>query len=261
GFTLSPSIVYLGGQQPLSLPFIFNFKVRESPLQGGVGAVEGDLKYLSSNKVTVQTLTVTSGAACWPSRCQEKAHPEDLSVALTHPKSGHYRMEIVLQIAGRQRRLHRDLCVANITVSSSHSDIITGGNVTLLCHINCLDHAGSLCWRHGDSDHQICGPPGEPNLAKEMTVLPETTGNWTCGAFLRKKELTRATLTLEPALGFQASPFFWVTVVVGVIVFVLIVTILTIMIARHRRVRRARYRTWLIQNLHQHRRCECGYKG
>ncbi|XP_069612016.1 T-cell surface glycoprotein CD4 [Ranitomeya imitator] len=258
GFTTSPAIVYMSGKKPITLPFIFNFKVRDSPLQDDARAVEGTIKYLSS---TVQTLTVTSGAACWPQKCQTKSDPKDLSASIRSPQSGLYRMEIVLKIGEREKKLQREVCVANITVSTSHNNIVSESNVTLLCGTNCIEKDGRLCWRHENKSYEICGPPGKGKLAKEMTIAPETTGNWTCGVFIGEKRLASTNLTLELQQGFLSSPLFWLTVVVGAIVFLLIVIILTIMIARHRRVRRARYRAWLLENLHHDRRCECNYKG
>ncbi|XP_075113731.1 uncharacterized protein LOC142182858 [Leptodactylus fuscus] len=261
GFKPTPTIVYMSGKQPITLPFIFNFKVRESPLLDGIRAVEGDIKYISSTNKTEETLKVTSGAACWPSKCEPKADPEDLSYRVLRPKSGRYHLEIVLQIANRDRRLQRDVCVTSLTVSTSDDHIVSESNVTLLCNVNCIGKDSRLCWHHVNKSYEICGLPGKEKLAKNITIVPETSGNWTCGVFTGDKRLASINLTLEMPLGFLSSPLFWVTVVVGVIVFLLIVTILTIMIARHRRVRRARYRAWLIENLHHHRRCECDYKG
>ncbi|XP_040293690.1 roundabout homolog 2-like [Bufo bufo] len=263
GFKSSPAIVYMSRKKSVTLPFMFNFNVKESPLQDDIGAVEGDLKYLSNPPKTVQSLVVTSGAACWSLKCQPKMDPQDLNLSITSPRSGLYQMEILLQIGGRKKRLHKDVCVANLTVSTSHNNIVTEGNVTLLCGINCIDKDGRLCWRHTNRSYDICGPPGKDNLAKEITVLQETSGNWTCGVFTGENRLTSANLTLEIPLGFLdlSNALFWVTVVAGVIVFLIIVTVLTVIIARHRRVRRARYRAWLLENLHHHRRCECDYKG
>ncbi|XP_075698534.1 roundabout homolog 2-like [Rhinoderma darwinii] len=262
GFRSSPAIVYMSGKKLINLPYFFNFKVRESPLQNEVKAVEGNIKYLSKTTKTLHTLTVTSGAACWPGKC-EKTDPEDLSIPISSPKSGLYQMEIVLQIGDREKRLQRNVCVANITVSTSHNSIIRESNVTLLCSINCIDKDGRLCWHHVNRSYDICGPPGQEKLVKEITILQKTSGNWTCGVFIEEKRLAGVNLTLEIQRGFLdlSNSLFWVTVVAGVIVFLLIVTILTITIARHRRVRRARHRAWLLENLHQHRRCECNYKG
>lgn len=258
GFTSSPSIVYMPGKRTITLPFIFNFKVRESPLQGEVRAVGGSIKYFSSTNRTLHTLTVTSGA-CWPSTCQQKSNPADLSVSIPNPKSGLYQMEIVLQIANRNKTLQKAVCVANLTVSTSHSNIVTESNVTLLCSINCIEKDERLCWHHANKSYDICGPPGKEKLAKEITILPKTSGNWSCGVFSGEKRLASVNLALE--IQDLSSILFWVTIAAGVIVFLLIVTILTIMIARHRRMRRARYRAWLLEHLHQHRRCECDYKG
>ncbi|KAM4034299.1 T-cell surface glycoprotein CD4 isoform 1-T3 [Anomaloglossus baeobatrachus] len=257
GFKPSAAVVYMSGKKPITLPLFFNFKVRDSPLEDDARAVEGNIKYLSS---TIQTLTVTSGA-CWPQKCQPKSDPEDLSPSIRSPQSGLYQMEIVLQIGKREKKLQREVCVANLTASTSHNNIVIESNITLLCSINCIDKGGRLCWRHENSSYELCGPPGKEKLAKEITIAPETSGNWTCGVFIGEKRLASINLTLELPQGFLSSPLFWVTVVLGVIVFLLCVTILTIMIARHRRVRRARYRAWILENLHHDRRCECNYKG
>ncbi|XP_069834962.1 T-cell surface glycoprotein CD4-like [Dendropsophus ebraccatus] len=264
GFSWSPSIVYTSGKQPIILPFLFNFKVRDSPLLGEVLAVRGHIKYISNPVKILEKLTSNSGATSWspksePPNFNPKSNPENLSFYIRNPKSGLYQLEIVLEIGKREMTLHKDVCVANLTVSKSHSSITSGYNVTLLCSVDCIEKEGRLCWRHVNKSYDICGPPGKEKLSKEITILPETSGNWTCGVFVGERRLASVNLTLE--ILDLTTTLFWVTVAAGVIVFFLIVTILTIMIARHRRVRRARYRAWLLENLHQHRTCECDYKG
>ncbi|XP_056385177.1 uncharacterized protein LOC130281698 isoform X2 [Hyla sarda] len=264
GFTSSPSIVYMSGERSITLPFFFNFKVRDSPLLDEIRAIEGNIKHVSSTEKPFETLTLTSGAASWPPKSEPKSDskpkPEDLSFYIRSPKlSGLYQMEIVLQIGSRQKKIQRDVCVANLTMSKSHNSISRGSNMTLLCSVDCIDKDVRLCWRHVNKSYDICGPPGKDKLAKEITIQPETSGNWTCGVFTGERWLASANLTLE--IRDLTITLFWVTVAAGVIVFLLIVTILTIMIARHRRARRAQYRAWLLENLHQHRRCECEYTG
>ncbi|XP_066454970.1 T-cell surface glycoprotein CD4 [Eleutherodactylus coqui] len=260
GLTPSPTTVFMSGKRAITLPFRFNFKVRNS-LQDGVKVIEGNVMRLSSTNESLHTLKLDSEAACWSQTCHLKTNPEDLSVNITNPKSGLYQMKIVLETGTRQKKLHRDICVANLTVSTSHNNSVAESTVGLLCGTNCIEKDWRLCWRHENISNNICGPLGNGKLHKEITVLQETSGTWTCGVLSGERTVASAKMKLEMPQAFLSSPLFWVTVGVGVIVFLIIVAILTIMIARHRRVRRARYRAWLIENLHQHRTCECDYKG
>ncbi|XP_063819854.1 uncharacterized protein LOC135058245 [Pseudophryne corroboree] len=259
GFAPSPAVVYMSRKNPVNIPFIFNFKARETALSDDVSIAEGNVTYQSK---VIKKLTVDARAACWSKKCDSKAqpgNPNDLTLHLSKPMSGHYRMDIVLRINGRDKRLSRDVCVANITVSASPGNFTMESNVTLRCNVTCIDSDGKLCLHHANIGREICGQVGKSTLAKEITAMPETVGNWTCSVLVGAESMASANLILEVQPDFLdlSNYLFWVTVGAGVLVLLLIIGIITIMIARHRRVRRARYRAWLLENLHQHRRCEC----
>ncbi|XP_075071229.1 obscurin-like protein 1 isoform X2 [Mixophyes fleayi] len=259
GFEPSETIVYISRKKTITIPIFFNFKVRDTPLFSDVSTEEGNLTYSSR---IIKKLTVMAGAACWPEKCNTKVPPgesNDLSANVSKPPIGYYRMEIVLKVDGRKKMLWRDVCVANLTVSASPSYISMESNVTLRCNVTCIDAGGKLCWYHPKLGPEFCGQAGQNSLAKVVTALPETVGNWTCSVVVgtQRKASENHLLEVVPDFLDLSNYLFWVTVGAGVLVLLLIVVIITIMIARRRRVRRARFRAWLIENLHEQRRCEC----
>lgn len=68
--------------------------------------------------------------------------------------------------------------------------------VTLLCQTNCLEENGKLCWQNTNIKREKCGPPGRRNLTEEVTLIPETLGNWTCHVLVREKTAVTANLSL-----------------------------------------------------------------
>ncbi|KAM5141145.1 T-cell surface glycoprotein CD4 [Mantella aurantiaca] len=257
GFYLTPSTVYTSGRDPVTIPWSFNFNVRLSSLEGDVRVVNGNITYLSQR---IKSLMVENGAACWQKDSNTKPQdPKDLSYYLNNPKSGSYQMEVVLQLQNRQKHLSREVCVANLTVSTTKSFISMESNVTLQCDINCLDKDGRLCWYYNVIGREVCGLPGQKTFTKNITAVPETLGNWTCSVVIGQNTMVTANLTLKVTPGFLhlSNPLLWVTVVMGVLVLLITVVIVTVMTARCRRMRRARHRAWLLENLHQHRVCEC----
>ncbi|XP_063818534.1 uncharacterized protein LOC135056823 [Pseudophryne corroboree] len=260
GLLPSPAIVYTAGKHPITIPWLFNFKVQQKPLSPhNVCAAGGNITFQSK---VIKKLTVTQEAACWHQKCDQKTPPEqlhNLSVCLPNPSSGHYEMAITLKAGAREKTLMTRVCVANLTVSVSPSDVRMDSTATLLCNVTCIDPDGKLCWSHTNTGHEICGQVGTSTLAKEVTAMPETVGNWTCSVLVGAESKASANLILEVQAAFldASSSLFWVTVGVGVLVLLLFVVTITVMTARCRRMRRARYRAWLLQNVHQQRRCQC----
>ncbi|XP_075071632.1 T-cell surface glycoprotein CD4-like [Mixophyes fleayi] len=259
GVVQSSAIVYMAGKHPITLPWIFNFKVRQIPLANEVGTVGGNIAYQSK---IIKELTVTSMAASWPETTDLKTPPEqlyNLSVSLSNPNTGHYEMAITLKIGGREKTLLTHVCLAKLAVSASHSGISMESTVNLLCNVTCIDKDHKLCWYHLKIGQEFCGQAGKSNFSKEVTVLPETVGDWTCGVVVGEERKVSANLELEaqPIFLDMSNYLVWVAVGVGVLVLLLIVVTITIMTARCRRMRRARYRAWLLQNIHQQRRCQC----
>lgn len=256
GFHDFPSILYTSGKNPVTIPWIFNFNIRNK--LSHVHVVEGSISY--SSKILNQ-LSVTEGAASWPARSDLKDAPEkpnDLSVYLLNPKIGKYQMKICLKIGNRIKNLTREVCVANLTVSDSKSDISQDSRVLLQCSVNCIDINEKLCWHHWKTSHEKCGEQGHTSLNTEVTAGNETVAIWTCSLTSGKVRLVSANVTLEVKSVLDLSnPLFWVTSGVGIFIILLIVVIVTIVIARNRRVRRAQYRAWLLENLHQQRTCVC----
>ncbi|XP_040177486.1 T-cell surface glycoprotein CD4-like [Rana temporaria] len=260
GFSRSPSIVYISDRKrSLLLPWIFNFGVRKTPLEKEVRVLGGNVSF-SSQKI--KEMADRGGAGCWEAECDTKISEEqskDLSFTLTNPKCGPYRMEIHLQLGARKRRLTREVCVSNVTVSASPAFFSMESNVTLACSVTCLDPEGKLCWGSNLIGQKVCGAPGQRTFTKNITAVPETLGNWTCNVLIGGNIAAGANLTLEVTLSLfhPSGALFWVTVAVGVVVLLLLAVIVAVMAARCRRVRRARYRAWLLENLHQQRVCEC----
>ncbi|XP_072280918.1 T-cell surface glycoprotein CD4-like [Pyxicephalus adspersus] len=113
GFYHSQSIVYTTGKRPVTIPWFFNFNVRQTPLEKDAKVLEGNITFSSQ---MIKPLTIDNGAVCWQKSCDTKSgDSKNLSYYLKSPKNGTYRMEIVLQIDGRQKHLRRDVCVANLT--------------------------------------------------------------------------------------------------------------------------------------------------
>ncbi|XP_040293298.1 uncharacterized protein LOC121004931 [Bufo bufo] len=258
GFHDSPSIVYTSGTNPVTVPWIFNFDIRSKPLSSDVHVVEGSISYSSQ---ILNQLHMTEGAAGWAAKSHSKdasAKPNDLSVYLLNPKSGDYQMEIVLKIGNRMKNLTRKVCVASLTVSDSRSDIILDAQTPLQCRVNCIDINAKLCWNQWNTSHGICGQQGQSSL-DIVTAVNESEAIWTCSVIKGKERLISATVTLAVESDFLvlSNSMLWVAVGVGIVILLLIVVIITLVIARNRRVRRARHRAWLLQNLHQQRKCEC----
>lgn len=259
GFYHSPSTVYISGKRPVLLPWIFNFNVRKTPLEKEVRVLGANISFSSQR---IREMPDRGGAGCWGPDCDTKLAEDkykDLSYTLTNPKSGTYQMDIVLQLESRQIRLTREVCVSNMTVSSSPTFFSIESNVTLQCTVTCLEPDAKLCWYYNVIGQSVCGQPGQRTFTKNITAVPETLGNWTCNVLIGENIQTSANLTLKVTLSLfhPSGALFWVTVVVGFVVLLLLVVIITVMAARCRRVRRARYRAWLLENLHQQRVCEC----
>ncbi|XP_018422861.1 PREDICTED: T-cell surface glycoprotein CD4-like [Nanorana parkeri] len=259
GFYRSPHIVYVSGKRPVTIPWYFNFEVRRTPLEKDVRVVSGNITH---SLQMIKKLTAESGAACWDTPCSTKVQESsyrDLSYHLKNPKSGFYQMEVVLQLETRQKHLSREVCVGNLTVSASESVPSMESNVSLRCDINCLDTDKRLCWYFNVIGREVCGPPGQKSFTKNITAVPETLGNWTCSVMDGKNAAVSTILILKVTPGFfhPSNPLLWVIVAAGVLVLLFTVVIITVVTARRRRMRRARYRAWLLENLHQHRVCEC----
>ncbi|XP_075698457.1 T-cell surface glycoprotein CD4-like [Rhinoderma darwinii] len=259
GFLDFPPIVYTSGKNVVTIPWIFNFNIRNKPMLSDVHVVKGSISY---SALILNELSVTEGAASWPAKSLSKdasGISSDLSVQLLNPKGGKYQMEILLRIGNREKKLTREVCVANLTVSDSQSDIHMETTVPLQCNINCIDHNRKLCWHHWKAGREMCGQPGQTSFNIEVAAKNETVVTWTCSVTDGKERMVSANVTLEVKSDFLdlSNSLFWVTVGVGILILLLIVVILTLLIARNRRMRRARYRAWLLENLHQQRRCEC----
>ncbi|XP_077323236.1 T-cell surface glycoprotein CD4 [Lithobates pipiens] len=258
GFSHSPSTVYMSGKRLVLLPWIFNFNVRKTPLEKEVRVLGANISFSSQR---MKEMPDRGGAGCWDN-CDPKVQGErynDLSYTLTNPKSGTYQMDIVLQLESRQKRLTREVCVSHMTVSASPTFFSMESNVTLRCSASCPDPDAKLCWYYKVIGQRVCGEPGQRTFTKNITAVPETLGNWTCNVLIGENIRSSANLTVEITLGLfhPSGALFWVVVVVGFIVLLLLVVIVTVMAARFRRMRRARYRAWLLENLHQQRVCEC----
>ncbi|XP_073537401.1 T-cell surface glycoprotein CD4-like [Phyllobates terribilis] len=264
GFQDFPSIVYTSDKSPVTLPWIFTFNIRKNPMSSEVHVEEGSISYSSQ---ILTRLSVTDGAASWPKKSDEKEASEklnDLSVHLPNPKSGKYQMEILLKIGDRRKKLRREVCVAGLTVSDPESDVSADATVPLLCNINCIDSNKKLCWHQMKTNRETCGQEGQSSLNEEVTIGNGTETTWTCSVTDGRNRLISANVTLRGKhvwvhLAFLdlSNSLFWVTVGVGIFILILSVVIITLIIARNRRMRRARRRAWLQENLHQKRRCEC----
>ncbi|XP_073409061.1 T-cell surface glycoprotein CD4 [Dendrobates tinctorius] len=263
GFQDFPSIVYASDKSPVTLPWIFTFNIRKNPMSSDAHVEEGSISYLSQ---ILSRLSVTDGAASWPRKSDEKEaseKPNDLSVHLAKPNSGKYQMEILLKIGERRKKLSREVCVAGLTVSKSESDVSMDAKVLLCCTINCIDRNKKLCWHQVKTERETCGQDGQSSLTEELTAGDDTKTTWTCSVTDGKNWLISANvtggsdLTVQSAFLDLSNPLFWVTVGAGVFILICIVVIITLVIARNRRMRRARHRAWLLENLHQKRRCEC----
>ncbi|XP_068111184.1 T-cell surface glycoprotein CD4-like [Hyperolius riggenbachi] len=261
GFSTTPSVVYTEGKRFIDLPWSFNFKVRQTPLLNEVEAVSGGLYYSSQ---LIRNLTVDKGVACWSktSTCESIKNQDatNLNIIVSSRQIGDHQMDIVLKIQDRQKKLQRKLCVANLTVSASQNQIFLESNVTLQCRTNCIEKTEKLCWDHQTIGQKICGLPGQAMFRKDVKAIQQTLGNWTCSVFTETSIIRDSTnFTLKLTLGFWdlSNPLLWVSVVVGVFVLLFVAVLITVLTARCRRVRRARYRTWLLENLNQHRMCEC----
>ncbi|XP_077323237.1 T-cell surface glycoprotein CD4-like [Lithobates pipiens] len=252
-YSASSGIVYIQNSKPVILRWQFNFRVKSNEVK----VVEGKVTYPSK---VIQPLSINGSSVCWLEGCGGNAYSLDLH--LPNPEIGDYQMEIVLEMEGRRKKLQREVCVANLTVSSSKDHLSMESTVTLLCQANCLDENGKLCWQNTNINREKCGPPGALNVTEEVTVIPETLGNWACRIVVKEKTLVSADLTLgiqvEAEFWNLSGYPFWVTIGVGVLILLLIVIIIVIVAARARRMRRARKRAWLIQNIHQQKRCVCG---
>ncbi|KAM3912782.1 T-cell surface glycoprotein CD4 [Leptodactylus fuscus] len=258
GFHDIPSTVYTTGNNPVTIPWVFNFNIRSKPLVSGVHVVEGSIRYSSQ---ILNQLSDMEGAPGWPTNSNSKNGPEEvnnLSVQLLNPKSGKYQMEILLKMGDQKKNLTREVCVASLTVSDSQSGISPDTRVPLECRVNCLDINRNLCWHQQKTSHEICGQQGQRSLHIEVTAGNETEVTWTCSVTNGKERIVSADVTLEVKSFMDLSnSLFWVMIGVGIFIVILIVLIITLLIARSRRLRRARYRAWLLENLHQQRRCEC----
>ncbi|XP_073451482.1 uncharacterized protein [Aquarana catesbeiana] len=255
-YSASSGIVYIQNPKSVILPWEFNFRVKSNEVK----VVEGKVTYPSK---IIQPLSTTGASVCWLESCSSQTgHVNNLDLHLSNPEIGDYEMEIVLEMDGRRKKLQRKVCVASLTVSSSEADLSMGSTVTLLCETNCLDENGKLCWQNTNIKREKCGPPGKLNVTEDVTIIPETLGNWTCLIVVEEKTIVSANLTLavqvEAEFRNLSGYLFWVTIGVGVLILLLIVIIIVIVVARSRRMRRARKRAWLIQNIHQQKRCVCG---
>lgn len=255
----SSEIVYVTKPKSVKLPWNFNFHVRSVPAPTGVKAVKGSVTYQSQ---VITQLNITRGTVCWADHCKtQAADMKNLDIELSNPKFGDYEMEIVLEVESRRKSLRRHVCVANLIVSSSEEDPSMESKVTLQCQINCLDVNGKLCWQRKNMNPD-CGPPGEQTLMKEVTVVPDTVGNWTCYVAVEENMKVSTNLTLVVPGGLDvlldtSGYLLWVIIGVGILIFLVLVMIVVIVVARSRRRRRARKRAWLLQNIHQKRRCKC----
>ncbi|XP_075208328.1 T-cell surface glycoprotein CD4-like isoform X1 [Anomaloglossus baeobatrachus] len=259
GFQDFPSIVYASNKSPVTILWIFTFEIRKGPMSSDTHVEEGSISYSSQ---ILNQLSVTEGAASWPEKKEAKEaseKPNDLSVQLLNPKHGRYQLEILLKIGDRRKKLTREVCVAGLTVSDSESDVPVDTNVPLHCNINCIESNQKLCWHQTNTNRETCGQEGKGSLIEEVTVGDEAENTWICSVNDGKKRIISAnvTLTLQTDFLDLSNSLFWVTVGVGIFILILIVVIITLIIARNRRMRRARHRAWLLENLHQKRRCEC----
>ncbi|XP_069612015.1 T-cell surface glycoprotein CD4-like [Ranitomeya imitator] len=267
GFHDFPSIVYASDKSPVTIPWIFNFNIRKNPMSSDAHVEEGSISYSSQ---ILSRLSVTDGAASWPRKSDEKEaseKPNDLSVHLTKPKSGKYQMEILLKIGKRRKELRREVCVAGLTVSNSESAVSMDTKVPLHCAINCMESNKKLCWHQMKTNRETCGRDGQSSVNVEVTAGNETKTAWTCSVTDGKNRIISVNVTLsregdsdltgQSAFLDLSNSRFWAAVGVGIFILILIVVIITLVIARHRRMRRARQRAWLLENLHQKRRCEC----
>uniref|UniRef100_A0A8C5N3K3 Ig-like domain-containing protein n=1 Tax=Leptobrachium leishanense TaxID=445787 RepID=A0A8C5N3K3_9ANUR len=266
GILPAPDIVYLSGS-PVSIPWIFSFDVRESSLANGVAVKSGALYYSSDRGKGLRmlsNLTVTPNP-CWPFNCTGQTPSKlkkDLSYPLPKPIGGWYRMEINLALKEREKTLYRDTCLAMITVSYTPNETLTlNSHITLTCMVSCMPGNGVLRWyRDGDeseSDHH--GQRGETSLEWELEVSPSSMGTWNCSLLVEGKTMANKGLVLEVTS--LQDILIWAAVGGAAIFLLIAVVIITFAVARCRRRRRARYRAWLIQTLHQQRRCECDSKG
>ncbi|XP_068111175.1 T-cell surface glycoprotein CD4-like [Hyperolius riggenbachi] len=254
GFEPSPNIVYSSGLQSDTIPWDFNFNVRHMP---HVKVVGGSVTYQST---TTDLVIFKNGTHCWPKDCPSSYSGSSLDVPLSDPRKGMYKLEVILELDKRERKLRRDVCVAVLTASKSSDDIIMESSVFLQCDINCIGDDGKLCWHSVNSDITECGSPGQKSLSTEVTVTPETLGEWSCNVMVRERKLisTSVTLELKPTILLDTSNnLFWIIVGVGSFLLLVIVMAVTISIAHCRRVRRAQKRAVLLQNINQQRRCKC----
>ncbi|XP_066454971.1 T-cell surface glycoprotein CD4-like [Eleutherodactylus coqui] len=259
GFHDPPPIVYTSGKSPVILPWIFNFKIRDKLLLPEVHVEKGFITYQSN---VLNQLNVMEGAASWPATSNSRDATQisnDLSIHLLNPEGGLYRVEILLRIGDRKKNLIREVYLASLTVPVSNSDISPNTKVPLECKVDRIDIKWTLCWHQWQTSHEKCGKPGNQIWNTEVTAGNETVVTWTCSVTSGKERLASANVTLavKPDLLDPSSSLFWVMVGVGIFILLLTVVFITLVIAWKRRVRRARHRAWLLENLHQQRRCEC----
>ncbi|XP_056385866.1 T-cell surface glycoprotein CD4 [Hyla sarda] len=259
GFYDNPPIVYTSGKNPVTIPWTFNFPIRKKITYSDIHVEDGSISYSSQ---IIGKLSVAEGSVSWPATSDSKDASETssdhLSIQLLNPKSGKYQMHIGLKIGDRRKNLTREVCVASLTVPDSKNDFSPDTIVPLQCRVTCMDSYRKLCWHQLKTGREMCGQEGELSFTTEVTTGNETAATWNCSVTDGKERLVSAMVTLEVKSFLDlSSTMFWVLLGVGIFIFLVIVVIITIVIARNRRLRRERYRAWLLENIHQKRRCEC----
>ncbi|XP_063291405.1 T-cell surface glycoprotein CD4-like [Pelobates fuscus] len=265
GFLPAPDTVYASGS-PVTLPWKFNFNVQDQPLGDGVKVIKGAVIHSEEkgkDGTIISNLNLTS-ATCWPHSCHKKITSglkSDLSYYLNKPKGGWYHMEITLELKNRRSELSQTICVAAITTSPSpNGKIPLNSPITLSCMVSCMPANGVLCWHKDHENDNTCGQQGDTTIEVELDVLPEYVGNWSCSLLVEKQIMARQVLIIEAALPLQEI-MLWSVAGGATVLLLVAVLIATLAVARCRRRRRARYRAWLLQTLHEQRRCECDSKG
>ncbi|XP_075468764.1 T-cell surface glycoprotein CD4 isoform X2 [Ascaphus truei] len=254
--------LYISGSALVHLPWIFNFKVRETPFAGQATLSEGGLSYSQEQAgpfTPTLKLNVSGRAPCWPRMCPSKltsGMENNLDLTLPKPRGGWYRMEALLKLGERKQNVKKMVCVMTLTVSATPDVAVTlGSNVTLRCEASCAPPEGTLRWHRGDVYREV---QGQQNLMFEVTALQETVGVWTCSLYIKGQSRSSANLTLEAAAFLQGSDLlFWGTIGGGVCLLLILVVTVTLLCARCRRRLREQRRAWLIQSIHQDRMCKC----
>ncbi|KAM8924723.1 T-cell surface glycoprotein CD4 [Pelodytes ibericus] len=262
GILPAPDTVYIS-HSPVYLPWHFNFNVRDPPLVGQLHVIRGGLYYSlekGENLRLLSNLSVSSGV-CWPHKCHDQKltpnEKKDLGYHLSKPKGGWYHMVITLELGNRQKQLSQDICALHLNATSSP---VTGDSqVTLLCKASCMPPSSILRLHQEGIDTAVSGQRGKRSLELVLNVSSETIGKWNCSLFVKDQLMATTHVPLasiEKAISLYRI-LLWVAVAGAAILLLIIAVIVTLAVARCRRKRRARYRAWLIQTLHQRKRCEC----